>query len=57
MKGVYRISNNDGKCFKKKEKKEKKEKKIVRLRWSEIEDMSYEELDIYLNNTFKINNH
>lgn len=31
-------------------------KKIVRMKWADIENMSFEELDIYLCNTFKINN-
>ena len=64
MKNIYKISNNDGKMSKKKRKTPKAKtpqttpqtpKKIVRLKWEDIENMSFEELDIYLCNTFKIN--
>ena len=57
---MYQISNNYGKKKVKKNKtKENKEtanpEKSIRLKWSVIEKMTIEELDIYLSKTFKIN--
>lgn len=64
---MYQISSNFGRPLKKcknKENKKNKEKTskpkqqehtIVRLKWSEIEKMTIDELEIYLNHNFKIN--
>lgn len=61
---MYQISSNFGRPLKKCKNKEKKDKKskpnqqehaIVRLKWSEIEKMTIDELEIYLNHNFKIN--
>ena len=41
--------------FDKKSKPKQQEHTIVRLKWSEIEKMTIDELEIYLNHNFKIN--
>lgn len=64
---MYQISSNFGRPVKKSKKKDNKNKKnlkdksspeprvVVRLKWEEIENMTIENLDIYLTNNFKIN--
>lgn len=55
---TYKISNNLGQKKKKNPKAKSKiklQRPIVRYNWSVIENMTLEELDNYLTNTFKIN--
>lgn len=56
----YQISNNYGKKKVKKNKTNENEETAkpemtIRLKWSVIDRMTIEELDIYLSKTFKIN--